>query len=67
MTVNGSKEGFDGLILGLNGFANPLRDQKVTEFKTQIGTGCKLKMDTSGDILVNKFKIYKNQPSDMTG
>ena len=34
--------------IGVNGFENPLRDPKTEEFKKQIGTGCKLKMDDTG-------------------
>jgi hypothetical protein len=32
----------------VNGFENPLRDAKTEEFKKQIGSGCKLKMDDTG-------------------
>ncbi len=32
----------------MNGFENPLRDAKTEEFKKQIGSGCKLKMDDTG-------------------
>jgi len=55
LTINGSSDGFDGFRIGVNGFENPLRDQKVTEFKTQIGAGCKVKMDDSGNILVKRL------------
>ena len=34
--------------IGVNGFENPLRDPKTEEFKKQIGSGCKLKMDDTG-------------------
>jgi hypothetical protein len=36
------------LRIGVNGFENPLRDAKTEEFKKQIGSGCKLKMDDTG-------------------
>ena len=36
------------LMIGVNGFENPLRDAKTEEFKKQIGSGCKLKMDDTG-------------------
>ena len=55
LTVNGSEEGFDGFRIGVNGFDNPLRDNKTSEFKEQIGRGCKLKMDDSGNILVKRL------------
>lgn len=61
LTINGSSEGFDGFRIGVNGFENPLRDPKVADFKSQIGAGCKLKMDDSGNILVkrlSKSNIY---------
>ena len=34
--------------IGVNGFENPLRDAKTEEFKKQIGSGAKLKMDDTG-------------------
>ena len=55
LTVNGSEEGFDGFRIGVNGFENPLRDNKTQEFKEQIGKGCKLKMDDCGNILVKRL------------
>jgi len=55
LTVNGSEEGFDGFRIGVNGFDNPLRDNKTQEFKEDIGKGCKLKMDDSGNILVKRL------------
>jgi len=55
LTINGSSEGFDGFRIGVNGFENPLRDPKVADFKSQIGAGCKLKMDDSGNILVKRL------------
>jgi len=55
LTVNGSEDGFDGFRIGVNGFDNPLRDPKTEEFKKQIGTGCKLKMDDTGNILVKRL------------
>ncbi len=38
--------------IGVNGFDNPKRDPKTTEFKNQIGQGCKIKMDEAGNVLV---------------
>jgi len=55
LTINGSENGFDGFRIGVNGFDNPMRDHKVKEFKYQIGAGCKLKMDESGDILIKRI------------
>lgn len=55
LTINGSDEGFDGFRIGVNGFENPMRDPKTEEFKLQIGQGCKVKMDETGNILVKRF------------
>jgi len=55
LTINGSDEGFDGFRIGVNGFENPMRDPKTEEFKAQIGQGCKVKMDETGNILVKRF------------
>ena len=55
LTVNGSEDGFDGFRIGVNGFENPLRNGKTQEYKEQIGKGCKLKMDDSGNILVKRL------------
>lgn len=55
LTINGSNDGFDGFRIGVNGFENPMRDPKTEEFKRQIGTGCKLKMDDSGNILIKRL------------
>lgn len=41
--------------IGVNGFENPLRDPKTEEFKAQIGQGCKIKMDETGNILIKRF------------
>lgn len=69
LTVNGSEDGFDGFRIGVNGFENPMRDHKVTEFKSQIGAGCKLKMDDSGNILIKrvaKSNIYVKNTAEET-
>jgi len=69
LTVNGTEDGFDGFRIGVNGFENPMRDSKVTEFKSQIGAGCKLKMDDSGNILVkraSKANIYVKNTMEET-
>ncbi|XP_023233771.1 uncharacterized protein LOC111633435 isoform X3 [Centruroides sculpturatus] len=55
LTVNGSDDGFDGFRIGLNGFANPLRDSKTEEVKKHIGHGVKIKMDDAGNILVKRI------------
>merc|ERR550519_3109183 len=55
LTINGSDDGFDGFRIGVNGFENPMRDPKTEEFKKHIGTGCKLKMDDSGNILIKRL------------
>merc|ERR1712117_690013 len=62
-------DGFDGFKIGVNGFENPMRDSKVTEFKSQIGAGCELKMDDSGNILVkrvSKGNIYVKNTAEET-
>jgi hypothetical protein len=41
--------------IGVNGFENPLRDPKTEEFKLQIGQGCKIKMDETGNVLIKRF------------
>nr|XP_040572116.1 uncharacterized protein LOC121121286 [Lepeophtheirus salmonis] len=67
LTVNGSDDGFDGYRIGLNGFENPLRDPKTEEVKRNIGQGCKIKMDDSGNILVKriaKANVYVKCISD---
>ena len=43
--------------IGVNGFGNPQRDVKTSQFKEQIGKGCKLKMDDSGNILVKRISM----------
>lgn len=37
LTINGTDDGFDGYRIGLNGFDNPLRDQKTDIIKHHIG------------------------------
>ena len=32
-----------------------MRDPKTAEFKLQIGAGCKMKMDETGNILIKRF------------
>ena len=55
MSLNGSKCGFDGFKVGLNGFENPMRDGEVEACKAAIGMGCKLKLTENGDILIKRF------------
>ena len=54
MAINGSKCGFDGFKVGLNGFENPMRDHEVEACKASIGMGCKLKLTENGDILIKR-------------
>ena len=42
----------------MNGFENPMRDPKTEEFKSQIGQGCKIKMDETGNILIKRFSKH---------
>lgn len=44
--------------IGVNGFENPMRDPKTEEFKAQIGQGCKIKMDETGNILIKRFSKH---------
>ena len=39
----------------MNGFDNPMRDQKTEDIKALIGQGCKVKMDGTGNILVKRL------------
>lgn len=55
ITINGSKHGFDGMRIGLNGFDNPMRDSKTADAKKHIGDGFKMKMDETGNILVKRY------------
>merc|ERR1719189_3197287 len=55
LTVNGSDDGFDGFRIGLAGFDNPMRDAKTEEDMRNIGKGCKIKMDDSGNILIKRI------------
>lgn len=41
--------------IGMNGFDNPMRDQRTEEIKALIGQGCKVKMDGTGNILVKRL------------
>ena len=61
LTINGCDNGFDGYRIGLNGFDNPMRDQKCEDVKRNIGLGVKVKMDQDGNILVkrcSKTNVY---------
>merc|ERR1711879_494426 len=55
LTINGNNDGFDGFRIGMNGFDNPMRDQKTEDIKALIGQGCKVKMDGTGNILVKRL------------
>ena len=55
LTINGANDGFDGFRIDVNRFENPMRDSKTRDYKAQIGAGCKLKMDDSGNILVKRL------------
>ena len=46
MSINGSKCGFDGFKVGLNGFENPMRDGQVE--------ACKAAISENGHILVKR-------------
>jgi len=65
--INGSDDGFDGFRIGLNGFDNPMRDNKTEEAKRQIGEGAKVRMDDKGNVhikRVSKSNIYVKNTQD---
>lgn len=55
ISINGSKNGFDGQRIGLNGFENPMRDAETKSAKKSIGDGFKIKMDDIGNILIKRY------------
>lgn len=55
LTINGCDNGFDGYRIGLNGFDNPMRDQKTEDLKRNIGLGIKVKMDQDGNVLIKRI------------
>lgn len=55
LTINGNNDGFDGFRIGMNGFDNPMRDQKTSDIKALIGQGAKVKMDGTGNILIKRL------------
>ncbi|XP_030388504.1 uncharacterized protein LOC115634753 [Scaptodrosophila lebanonensis] len=55
ITINGSKNGFDGVRIGLNGFENPMRDAETKVIKKSIGEGFKIKMDDIGNIFIKRY------------
>ncbi|KAH8402350.1 hypothetical protein KR009_011523 [Drosophila setifemur] len=66
ITINGSKNGFDGVRIGLNGFDNPMRDAETKVIKKSIGDGFKVKMDDIGNIFIKRYgksSIYVNSTS----
>ncbi|XP_042879726.1 uncharacterized protein LOC122258073 isoform X2 [Penaeus japonicus] len=67
LTVNGSDDGFDGYRIGLCGFDNPMRDQRIDEIKRHIGHGVKVKMDDQGNILIKRVSragVFVKMASD---
>ncbi|XP_017147378.1 uncharacterized protein LOC108159014 [Drosophila miranda] len=66
ITINGSKNGFDGVRIGLNGFENPMRDSETKVIKKSIGDGFKVKMDEIGNIFIKRYgksNIFVNNSS----
>lgn len=56
--------------IGLNGFDNPMRDNRTEEAKRQIGEGAKVRMDEKGNIhikRVSKSNIYIKNTADESG
>jgi len=65
--INGSDDGFDGFRIGLNGFDNPMRDNRTEEAKRNIGEGAKVRMDEKGNIHIKrvaKSNIYIKNTAD---
>ena len=50
ITVGGGKEGFDGLRVGLQGFANPFREEETEAVMSRLGGGpvSRIMMDSEG-------------------
>lgn len=60
ITINGSaKLSFDGEKLAINGFENIERSAESIECRKKVGRGVKIKMDSSGNILVNRLSKAK--------
>uniref|UniRef100_A0A1I8P3Y3 MH2 domain-containing protein n=1 Tax=Stomoxys calcitrans TaxID=35570 RepID=A0A1I8P3Y3_STOCA len=55
ISINGSKQGFDGVRIGLNGFENPMRDSEIKVIKKSIGDGFKIKMDEIGNVFIKRY------------
>ncbi|XP_005181519.1 uncharacterized protein LOC101899682 [Musca domestica] len=55
ISINGSKQGFDGVRIGLNGFDNPMRDSEIKVIKKSIGDGFKIKMDEIGNVFIKRY------------
>ena len=56
VVVTNGDEGFDGnCLVGLGGFENPSRDKDSLDSLKSVGKGCRLGMDTAGNILVDKL------------
>ncbi|CAD7014981.1 unnamed protein product [Ceratitis capitata] len=55
ITINGGKNGFDGVRIGLSGFENPMRDADTKLVKKSVGEGFKIKMDDIGNILIKRY------------
>lgn len=69
ISINGSKHGFDGVRIGLNGFHNPMRDPQTKDVKKAIGEGFKLKMDETGNILIKRYgksNVYVHSTSKLS-
>uniref|UniRef100_A0A1A9W6Y2 MH2 domain-containing protein n=1 Tax=Glossina brevipalpis TaxID=37001 RepID=A0A1A9W6Y2_9MUSC len=67
ISINGSKHGFDGVRIGLNGFDNPMRDSETKVIKKSIGDGFKIKMDDIGNIYVKRYgksAVYAHNTSN---
>ena len=55
VSVGGGQGGFDGLRIGLEGFANPLRDEETKRAKKKIGAqSCQIRMEEDGNVLIKR-------------
>jgi len=56
LTINGTDIGFDGMRMGLSGFANPNRDSKTEQILfNDVEKGCKIRLDNSGKIELKRM------------
>lgn len=74
LIVTGSKIGFDGYSIGLNGFENIYRDQETDFIVKNLEKGVRIKIDNEGNLILRKMthlsvqiKDWLQQLTDGTG